>query len=143
MFLEVSNQVAMVTLQTWQLKVPIAGNFCETGQIWVLYPHIQTHKHAHTHTQGSRLNVPHRKRRGQQSVTRSLGLYDTSDVAIQERRRQQQRFREAQLIQVEIDSLVVVTVVEMQSKSITRGVHRTLTPRSQTLFLHLDNMIPV
>ena len=46
------------------------------------------------------------KNRGQKSVTRPLiGTYDTSDVAIQERRRQQQRFREAQLIQREMSQL--------------------------------------
>jgi len=39
-------------------------------------------------------------------VTRPLiGTYDTSDVAIQERRKQQQRFRDAQLIQREMSQL--------------------------------------
>ena len=43
---------------------------------------------------------------GQKAVTRPLiGTYDTSDVAIQERHRQQQRFREAQLIQREMSQL--------------------------------------
>lgn len=56
-------------------------------------------------TSGNQLR-PHRKRRGQRSVARPLiGTYDTSDVAIQERRKQQQRFREAQLIQREMSQL--------------------------------------
>ena len=39
-------------------------------------------------------------------MTRPLiGTYDTSDVAIQERRKQQQRFRDAQLIQREMSQL--------------------------------------
>ena len=45
-------------------------------------------------------------RHGQKGVARPLiGTYDTSDRAIQERRKQQQRFRDAQLIQREMGQL--------------------------------------
>ena len=46
-----------------------------------------------------------KKGQGQKSIVRPMHTYDNSNVAIQDRQKQQRRFREAKLIQREMSQL--------------------------------------